>query len=107
MTEGWFDQAEYEPGKHLHLNRITCTDLLPCHNQIMCVVYFFLAKTQMACKEFGLDAQPGTLALTHKRVPVDLSQPFRFTGIPQNATLELTVSDQSKMECLFCTSQGA
>eukprot|EP00904_Undaria_pinnatifida_P005516 jgi/Undpi1/2094/HiC_scaffold_12.g05480.m1 len=43
---------------------------------------------QKACQEFGLDlASP--LVLKHKRTVVDLSQPFRFTGIPQNATLEL------------------
>ncbi|CAM9226366.1 unnamed protein product, partial [Discosporangium mesarthrocarpum] len=45
---------------------------------------------QMACREFGLKGKDvGPLALLHKRVAVDLSQPFRFTGIPQNATLEL------------------
>ncbi|CAM9534005.1 unnamed protein product [Scytosiphon promiscuus] len=46
---------------------------------------------QMACREFGLDAGGSSnLVLKHKRTVVDLSQPFRFTGIPQNATLELT-----------------
>lgn len=44
----------------------------------------------MACKEFGLDAG-SPLVLKHKRNVVDLSQPFRFTGIPQNATLEIEV----------------
>lgn len=47
---------------------------------------------QMACREFGLDAGSPNWVLKHKRAVVDLSQPFRFTGIPQNATLELTVS---------------
>lgn len=47
---------------------------------------------QMACKDFGLDPLSASMLLTHKRAIVDLSQPFRFTGIPQNATLELTVS---------------
>lgn len=47
----------------------------------------------MACKDFGLDAGALSFVLTHKRATVDLSQPFRFTGIPQNATLELAVSD--------------
>ncbi|CAM9928882.1 unnamed protein product [Laminaria digitata] len=43
---------------------------------------------QKARQEFGLDlASP--LVLKHKRTVVDLSQPFRFTGIQQNATLEL------------------
>ncbi|CAM9860491.1 unnamed protein product [Pylaiella littoralis] len=44
---------------------------------------------QMACRAFGLDAGSNNLVLKHKRAVVDLSQPFRFTGIPQNATLEL------------------
>lgn len=46
---------------------------------------------QTACREFGLDAGSSSLVLKHKRNVVDLSQPFRFTGIPQNATLELVV----------------
>ncbi|CAN0303031.1 unnamed protein product, partial [Ectocarpus fasciculatus] len=46
----------------------------------------------MACRELGLDAGSPNWVLKHKRAVVDLSQPFRFTGIPQNATLELTVS---------------
>ncbi|CAM9353475.1 unnamed protein product [Phaeothamnion confervicola] len=41
-----------------------------------------------ACREFGL-AMPTAHALQHKRTVVDLTQPFRLTGIPQNATLEL------------------
>ncbi|CAM9352628.1 unnamed protein product [Choristocarpus tenellus] len=43
---------------------------------------------QMACQEFGL-TNIGSFTIMHKKQTVDLSQPFRFTGIPQNATLEL------------------
>ncbi|CAM9272979.1 unnamed protein product [Chrysoparadoxa australica] len=44
-----------------------------------------------ACTSFGLQA--GSCCLMHKKnqkmIAVDLSQPFRYTGIPQNATIEL------------------
>lgn len=56
----------------------------------------FTTLAQMACREFRLDAGGSSnLILKHKRTVVDLSQPFRFTGIPQNATLELTVRSQA------------
>jgi TUG ubiquitin-like domain len=43
-----------------------------------------------ACKEHGIDASAAAnYALQYKRTTVDLSQPFRLTGIPQNTTLDL------------------
>eukprot|EP00953_Heterococcus_sp_UTEX-ZZ885_P003083 2201-Heterococcus_DN1.PRE.1 len=43
-----------------------------------------------ACKEHGIEASAAaSYALQYKRTTVDLSQPFRLTGIPQNTTLDL------------------
>jgi TUG ubiquitin-like domain len=43
-----------------------------------------------ACKEHGIEASAAAnYALQYKRNTVDLSQPFRLTGIPQNTTLDL------------------
>lgn len=44
-----------------------------------------------ACAAHGLQQNTGgkSYALYHKKALVDLSQPFRLTGIPQNTTLEL------------------
>ncbi len=44
-----------------------------------------------ACAEHGLSPEAATrYTLTHKKASIDLSQPFRFTGIPNNATVDLT-----------------
>ncbi|CAM9906252.1 unnamed protein product, partial [Ectocarpus sp. 4 AP-2014] len=61
---------------------------------------------QMACREFGLDARSPNWVLKHKRAVVDLSQPFRFTGIPQNATLELTEEAPVRRKAAGSTSGG-
>jgi TUG ubiquitin-like domain len=43
-----------------------------------------------ACKEHGIETSAAAnYALQYKRTTVDLSQPFRLTGIPQNTTLDL------------------
>jgi TUG ubiquitin-like domain len=43
-----------------------------------------------ACKEHGIEGSAAAnYALQYKRTTVDLSQPFRLTGIPQNTTLDL------------------
>ncbi|CAM9323362.1 unnamed protein product [Ectocarpus sp. 8 AP-2014] len=60
----------------------------------------------MACREFGLDTGSPNWVLKHKRAVVDLSQPFRFTGIPQNATLELTEEAPVRRKAAGSTSAG-
>ncbi|EKU23441.1 tether containing ubx domain for glut4, partial [Nannochloropsis gaditana CCMP526] len=51
-----------------------------------------------ACREHGIGEAAWTgYILLYKKGPIDLSQPFRFTGIPNNAALELSETTSSSL----------
>jgi hypothetical protein len=46
-----------------------------------------------AAEAFGLD--PLKCQLKHKKDTLDPSQPFRFSGVPNNAVIEIVVQDRN------------